>query len=61
MPAKKPRVRERTAAVVTVFRAPDMTLSGRRAIARWLRQQAIYIERYANNLAAERFTARYLY
>lgn len=50
----------KSAAVVTIFDAPSMTVKGKREIALWLRRQAHALERDAK-LYAKRFTARYLY
>lgn len=52
--------KDKTAAIVTVFRAPDMSTNGRRRIAEWLRRQASVLERNASKLA-RRYTARYIY
>lgn len=52
--------KEKSAAVVTIFDAPNMTAKGKHAIALWLRRQARQLERDAK-LYAKRFTARYLY
>jgi hypothetical protein len=52
--------KEQSAAIVTIKRASEMTPKGRRDIARWLRRQASFLEKYAKQLSP-RFTARYLY
>lgn len=52
--------KEKSAAIVTVKDAPKMTKRGRKAIAKWLREQADFLEQYGNEFAG-RFTARYLY
>jgi hypothetical protein len=52
--------KEESAAIVTIKRAADMSAKGRRDIARWLRRQAMFLERHAKELSP-RFTARYLY
>lgn len=52
--------KDKTAAIVTVFRAPDMSSKGRRRIVAWLRRQADVLEQEADKLA-RRYTARYLY
>ncbi len=57
MPIEKKRV---AAAIVTIRRAHDMTPRGRSALAKWLRQQARFLEQYGAELGS-RFTARYLY
>ena len=54
------KAKTKSAAVVTIFDAPEMTLEGRKNVAKWLRQQARFLEKYGPELAA-RFTARYLY
>lgn len=51
----------KSAAILTVFRAPAMTPSGARRVAQWLRRQASYLERHRRLLTMGRFTARYLY
>lgn len=53
-------MKEKSAAILTVFRAPEMTVSGRRDIVHWLRRQATMLSKHADNLAS-RYTARYLY
>lgn len=53
---KKPKA----AATLTIHRMADMTPSGRRRIAQWLRDQVGWIEAYGKELSP-RFTARYLY
>lgn len=50
----------KSAAIVTVKDAPAMTKRGRKAIAKWLRKQAEFVENDGQHLA-KRFTARYLY
>jgi hypothetical protein len=57
---KLSRTKSKSAAIVTVFRAPDMSKRGRKSVAEWLRRQAGFIESDGDNLAS-RFTARYLY
>lgn len=54
------KVKEHAAAIVTIRRASDMTPKGRKEVARWLRRQALFFERHADQLSP-RFTARYLY
>jgi hypothetical protein len=49
-----------SAAVLTVKQANDMTPKGRKAIAKWLRKQADYLENFGDEYSA-RFIARYLY
>jgi hypothetical protein len=55
MPSK-----EKSAAIVTIKDAPNMTPAGRKRIAQWLRRQASFLERHAKELSP-RFVARYLY
>jgi hypothetical protein len=52
--------KEKSAAIVTIKDAAKMSPRGRRQIAAWLRRQAGFLERNADQLAS-RFTARYLY
>ena len=52
--------KEKSAAIVTIFKASDMTKRGRKQIADWLRKQAKTLEQNADQLA-NRYTARYLY
>lgn len=56
--AKKPK--EQTAAIVTIFRAKDMTPAGRKRIGKWLRSRADYLEKHGD-LLADRFVSRFLY
>lgn len=51
---------EKAAAIVTIFNGANMTLRGRKEIAKWLRGRADLLEAEADNLAP-RFTSRYLY
>ena len=53
-------MKEKSAAIVTIFKAPDMTKRGRKRIADWLRRQAGFLESNGDELSS-RFTARYLY
>ncbi len=50
----------KTAAIVTIHNAPDMTKRGRTQIANWLRRQANLLES-ANKRLANRFRARWQY
>ena len=52
--------RDKSAAILTIKRAPDMSPSGRRAIAKWLKSCAALLLKEGKNLGP-RFTARYLY
>ena len=49
-----------TAAVVTIYKAGDMTTEGRKRIVQWLRDQAKGLEAEGKDYAP-RFTARYNY
>lgn len=51
---------EKAAAIVTIFDGANMTMRGRRDIAKWLRGRADLLETEGDNLAS-RFTSRYLY
>ena len=53
-------MKEKSAAILTIHRAPEMSKRGRKAIADWLRRQADFLEHNADELS-KRFTARYLY
>ena len=52
--------KDKAAAVVTIHRAGAMTKRGRKAIAKWLRNHAEWLEQYGDQYAS-RFTGRYLY
>ena len=52
--------KEKSAAILTIKEAADMTPDGKKEIARWLRRQAKFLEQYGGEYAT-RFTARYLY
>jgi hypothetical protein len=51
---------EKSAAVLTIFKANEMTEQGRRDIARWLRRHANWLVKEGDNYS-ERFTGRYIY
>lgn len=51
---------EKSAAIITIHDAPNMTAKGRRQIAAWMRRQADFLEGHGK-LLAKRFTARYRY
>lgn len=51
---------EKSAAVLTIHCASDMTSEGRTEIANWLRKQAKWLEDAGDNYSS-RFVARYLY
>lgn len=53
--------RNKSAVVLSVFHAPSMTHTGRKAIAEWLRRQARMLVKDGKNYTKTRFTARYLY
>lgn len=50
----------KSAAILTLKEAPKMTKRGREDIAAWLRRQASFLEKHADQLS-DRFVARYLY
>jgi len=51
---------EKSAAVLTIRDAPQMTSRGQKDIAKWLRRQADFLETNAKDLSST-FRARYLY
>lgn len=51
---------EKSAAVLTIFKAGEMTEEGRKDIARWLRRHARWLTKYGDEYS-NRFTGRYLY
>ena len=51
---------EKSAAIVTIKDAPSMSKRGRKAIAKWLRQHADWLEADGDKYS-KRFTGRYLY
>lgn len=57
---KKKLIKRKSAAVLTVFDAPQFTKKGRRDIAGWLQRQAQFILTNSGKLST-RFTARYMY
>lgn len=50
----------RTAAIITIREPQKMSKRGRTCIAKWLRKQAYYLEKYGATLAPS-FRARYIY
>lgn len=50
----------KTAAIVTIREPQRMSKKGRSSIAKWLRKQAYYLEKYGATLAPK-FQARYIY
>lgn len=60
MPTRRSRKRVKRAAILTVFRADEMTPRGRREVATWLRARAACLIANGKNYT-KRFTARYLY
>ena len=50
----------RTAAIVTILKAPKMTTKGRKQIANWLRSRAKLLEKHSD-LLSNRFVSRYIY
>jgi hypothetical protein len=59
MPVKK-KTAEKSAAIITIKDAPEMTKRGRRQVASWMRKQADFLE-FEGKALSNRFTARYLY
>lgn len=53
-------VKEKSAAILTMKDADNMTNEGRKDIARWLRRQADFLVKHHREFAS-RYTARYLY
>lgn len=51
---------EKSAAILTIRDAAEMTEEGRKEIARWLRRQTNLLLKHNTELAS-RYTARYLY
>lgn len=51
---------EKTAAVLTIHNADNMTSEGRHEIAKWLRRQASFLVREGDNMS-DRFRARYMF
>lgn len=58
MATKKPELK--SAAIVTIHRAANMTPRGRRLVANWLRNTAKLLEDHGKEFST-RFTGRYLY
>ena len=56
----KEKKAEKSAAIVTIKDAANMTKRGRRKIALWLRQQAEFLEEHGNEFDRT-FRARYIY
>lgn len=54
------QTKEKSAAIITVHDAENMTAKGRRDIAKWMRRQADFLEQHGKEFS-KRFTARYLY
>ena len=50
----------KSAAVLTIFDAADMTPKGKCDIARWLKRQATFLTMHGYEMS-KRFTARYIY
>lgn len=50
----------KSAAIVTIHKADDMTPEGRKALADWLRKTAGELEKFGSQYS-KRFTGRYLY
>lgn len=51
---------EKSAAIITIKDAPEMTKRGRHEVAAWMRKQADFLE-FEGKAFSKRFTARYLY
>lgn len=56
----KPKRKSRSAAVLTIHDAANMTIKGRSDIVAWLYRQ-IYAVEFNHKKLAKRYTARYLY
>lgn len=56
----KAKRKDKSAAIVTIYRADEMTARGRRQIAAWLRRHAEMLTSEGKNYS-KRFTGRYLY
>lgn len=50
----------KSAAIITIKDAANMSPKGRKAIAAWMRRQAEFLEKHAKELSPT-FRARYLY
>lgn len=57
----KKQVKEKSAAVLTIFAPGKMTPKGRKDVAEWLRLSAKNLVKYGDKFDTTRFTARYLY
>jgi hypothetical protein len=53
--------KDKTAACLTIWGVGDMTPEGRKAITKWLRKQASWIDKYGDRFTTGRFVARYIY
>lgn len=53
-------MKDRSAAIITIRHASQMTKRGKKQVADWMRKQAEFLEQDGNQFAA-RFTARYMY
>jgi len=53
-------MKEKSAAILTIKKASDMSLRGKKDIAEWLRNQAKNLLKHGK-LYSDKFTARYLY
>lgn len=54
------KTKEKSAAILTIKDAPNMSKRGRKSIADWLERQAGFLRRNGDQLST-RFTARYIY
>jgi hypothetical protein len=52
--------KESSAAILTIFDASNMTNKGRRDISTWLKKQAEYLTKEADQFS-KRYTARFIY
>jgi hypothetical protein len=59
--ATKRKTKEKSAAVISIFAASEMTPKGRREIAAWLRRHADMLVKEGKKYTSGRFTGRYLY
>ncbi len=53
-------MKEKSAAILTIKEAHNMTEQGRKEIAKWIRDQADSLEQHGENYS-KKFTGRYLY
>jgi hypothetical protein len=53
-------MKTKSAAILTIHNAADMTPKGRKQIIAWLKNQIANVEQYHSQMS-KRFTARYIY